>query len=84
MATSELAYRSATIKRDGSKQLDRLNRNLVTAAKVVDRYGDKYLPIFERIEREIEQLERKTDVKDRIKTLASLSTQKEDVGGVHV
>ncbi len=83
MATSELAYRSATIKRDDSEQLDRLNRNLVTAAKVVDRYGDKYLPIFERIEREITALERKTNIQDRIKTLASLSTQKEDVGGVH-
>ncbi len=83
MAKSELAYQSATFKRADSEDLNRLNRNLLTAAKVVDRYGDKYLPIFERIEREITALERKTDIKDRIKTLASLSTQKEDVGAVH-
>lgn len=83
MAKSELAYRSATFKRADSEDLNRLNRNLLTAAKVVDRYGDKYLPIFERIEQEIDRLERKTDVKDRIKALTRISSTKTVEGEVY-
>jgi hypothetical protein len=84
MAKSELAYRSATFKRDDGSELDRLNRNLLTAAKVVDRYGDKYLSIFERIEQEIDRLERKTNVRDRIKALTSVPSTKTVEGAAHV
>lgn len=33
--------------------VERLQRALITAATLVDRYGEVYTPIFERIEREL-------------------------------
>lgn len=43
----------------------------VQAAKVVAEYGDTYLPIFERLERELKELEKKQSSIDRALKIAN-------------
>lgn len=43
--------------------LEQIKRAYHQAAKIVARYGDKYLPIFERLEKEYNER------KDKVKTL---------------
>ncbi|MFL0801420.1 MAG: hypothetical protein K6L80_13290 [Agarilytica sp.] len=43
--------------------LEQIKRAYHQAAKIVARYGDKYLPIFERLEKEYQSR------KDKVKTL---------------
>jgi hypothetical protein len=47
-----------------------LRRALETMAKVITLYGEKYLPIFERIERELDAAEQREITRLKVKSLA--------------
>lgn len=49
---------------------DRLEHALVLVAGVVDRHGETYLPIYERLERELDIAKRRTGALERAKRLA--------------
>lgn len=48
----------------------RVERALIVAAQLVELYGEVYLPIFERLERELAQLQRKSSAVDRARRIA--------------
>ena len=48
---------------------DELKKAYETAALVVTKYGDKYLPIFERLEREYEARMQNKKAMDRAKAI---------------
>ena len=45
--------------------IERLERGLMLLAYLIDRYGDAHVPMYERLERELETLKRSEDTKDR-------------------
>ena len=49
----------------------RLERNLRTAARVVYRYGETYLPVFKRVDREYQKAQAENDVIAKIRSLAA-------------
>ena len=51
--------------------MERLEKCLKIAAKVVVIHGEKYLPIFERIQKEIEIRKEKDKVLDMVKSIAN-------------
>ncbi len=53
------------------KETERLERNLVTAAKVVDLYGTKFLPIFKRVDSELEKAKGTEDLIAKARKLAA-------------
>jgi hypothetical protein len=53
--------------------LSQIKRAYHQAAKIVARYGDKYLPIFERMEEEYKKRVEHKNIVDKAKKIASLS-----------
>lgn len=54
--------------------IERIERALLLVAWLIERDGDMYLPVYERLEAELEQLRRKEDTKERAhRLLASYS-----------
>lgn len=49
-----------------------VERGLHQAARLVDLYGPDYLPIFARLEREVERRRQQDDVIDRVRALAAM------------
>lgn len=56
---------------DAKKEIERLERNRVTAAKVVKLHGEKYLCHFKRVNNELSKLKGDTDLMDEIERLAA-------------
>lgn len=52
-------------------KVQQLQRNLVTAAKVVTLYGDHFLPIFKRVDQELQKAKGDQDVLARVRELAA-------------
>lgn len=50
--------------------LDRAERALIVAAKLVDRYGEIYLPLFRSLEEGLAEWERENAATDRARELA--------------
>jgi hypothetical protein len=50
-----------------------LYKSYRTAARMVDKYGEKYLPLFERLHTEIEDLKRTEELKARATEIARRS-----------
>ena len=50
--------------------IERVQRALITAATLVDLYGDECLPIFERLERELLAMERSQSAIERAKQIS--------------
>jgi hypothetical protein len=48
-----------------------VERALLVAAQLVAYHGDAYLPIFERLERELAALHRQTSAVERARTIAA-------------
>lgn len=48
----------------------RVERALITAARIVDMHGDVYVPIFERLERELLEIRRKGSAAERARMIA--------------
>ncbi len=55
-------------------------RALVVAARLVDLYGEIYLPLFERLESELLELERRGSTIDRARVLAGCRQAIEQMG----
>lgn len=53
------------------KKIERLERNRVTAAKVVKLHGKKYLCHFKRVDNELSKLKGDTDLMAEIERLAA-------------
>ncbi len=53
--------------------LAHIKRAYHQAAKIVARYGDKYLPIFERLEKEYKKHADQKKAVDKAKKIAALS-----------
>jgi hypothetical protein len=51
--------------------VERLERALAIAAYVVARHGDVYAPIFERLERELEEVRRRRAAADRARAMVA-------------
>lgn len=49
--------------------IERLERGLLFMAYILDKYGEVYIPIFERIEREVELARAKRSTMDRARAL---------------
>ena len=49
-----------------------LERAYIIAAEIVQRYGDTYLPIFERLHIEMQKLRQKQDLKDIAMNIANI------------
>ena len=58
-------------KKINDDEVQQLQRSLVTAAKAVDRYGVTYLPIFKRVEQDLEKAKGDEDVLARVRKLAA-------------
>lgn len=52
-------------------EVEHLERNLVTAAKVVKLHGEKYVPIFKRVKQEFDQAKGDKETYDLIDKLAA-------------
>lgn len=52
-------------------EIARLERKLQTAARVVDKYGEKYLNIFKRVDLEYAKAKAENDVIARVRELAA-------------
>lgn len=50
--------------------MERVRNALVVAARLVEHGGDTYLPIFERLERELAGLEEKRSAVERARVMA--------------
>jgi hypothetical protein len=50
-----------------------LQRGLEQAAAIVRNYGDQYLPVFERLERELQEWDAQASIRDRALAVASRS-----------
>lgn len=48
--------------------IESLERSLLKLAYIVNRYGDAYLPLYERIERELAELKRVQALRERART----------------
>jgi hypothetical protein len=59
-------------RKSGSRAvtLDECERALIVAAELVDLYGEIYLPLFERLEEGLIELERRGSATDRARELA--------------
>lgn len=55
---------------DRTVTLDEGRRALVVAARLVDLYGEIYLPLFERLERELVALSQREDAIERARLIA--------------
>lgn len=53
----------------------RVERALVFAAYVLEKYGDRYAPILERLERELEELRRQENPRDRARRILETYTR---------
>jgi hypothetical protein len=53
---------------------ERVERALVLMAYIITRHGTKYEPIFDRLERELKELRRGTDVMSRAHALLESHT----------
>lgn len=53
--------------------IDEGRRALVVAARLVELYGEIYLPLFERLEAELLELQRRGSALDRARAIAQLS-----------
>lgn len=51
--------------------IERLENCLVILAKVITFHGEKYLPLFERFQREIEERKRKDDIMTLVNKIAN-------------
>lgn len=58
-------------KNKRTAEIARLERNLVTAARVVDLYGEKYIALFKRIDSELERARGDADILARARRLAA-------------
>ncbi len=56
---------------DAKKEIERLERNRVTAAKVVKLHGEKYICHFKRLNTELSKLKGDTDLMAEIERLAA-------------
>lgn len=56
---------------DTKKEIERLERNRVTAAKVVKLHGEKYLCHFRRVDAELTKLKGDDALMDEIERLAA-------------
>lgn len=57
-------------RRTRTPTLAELEQHLATVACVVARHGDTYLPLFERLEREVEMARANASTRDRALRLA--------------
>lgn len=56
---------------DTKQEIEHLERNRVTAAKVVKLHGEKYLCHFRRVDDELKKLKGDNDLMDEIERLAA-------------
>ncbi len=63
--------------RSGHVSTQRLQRALRTAAKLV-ALGDEFIPVFERIERELAERQKTNDAKSRAKALLRKPAEEDD------
>lgn len=58
---------------EGEVTIDDVQQALIVAARLVDLYGEKCLPIFERLERELAEMLRRSSALDRARQIARAS-----------
>ncbi len=63
---------------DAPVTIERLQRGLIVAAKLVHYHGDVFAPIFERLERELIDMQRRSATTDRAKRIAELALSHEE------
>ena len=56
--------------------LDECRRALVVTAQLVEVYGDKYLPLFEQMEADFLELQRRGSAVERARSIARLADPK--------
>lgn len=67
---------SEVLRREGAPiTLERLERALVFTAYIVEKYGDRYALILERLEQELDELRRHESPRDRARRILDSYTR---------